>query len=123
MFQFAADFQRKRLICGCMARKFLASSLFALSLSACISAPDAPDRPVFEPASDTFSNADDVTIIVVRHPNNVMTVYYNVADVSVSKGTKVSREQTMAKVPAKNNFLHFEVRKGFEIVDPMPFLK
>ena len=69
------------------------------------------------------TDADDVTIIVVRHPNNVMTVYYNVADVSVSKGTKVSREQTMAKVPAKNNFLHFEVRKGFEIVDPMPFLK
>ena len=62
MFQFAADFQRKRLICGCMPRKFLASSVFALSLSACISAPDAPDRPVFEPASDTFSNADEVTI-------------------------------------------------------------
>lgn len=90
-----------------------------------ISAPAG--SPVKAAASGTVAaittDADDVTIIVVRHADNVMTVYYNVADVAVSKGAKVSRNQTMAKVPSEKNFVHFEVRKGFEIVDPMPFLK
>lgn len=66
---------------------------------------------------------DDVTIVVIRHANNVMTVYYNVSDVAVAKGAKVSRNQQIAKVPSGKNFVHFEVRKGFDIVDPMPFLK
>ena len=69
------------------------------------------------------TDADDVTIVVIRHADNVMTVYYNVADVSVSKGAKVSRNQSIAKVPSEKNFVHFEVRKGFDIVDPMPFLE
>lgn len=69
------------------------------------------------------TDADNVTIVVIRHADNIMTVYYNVDDVSVGKGTKVTRNQAIAKIPAKNNYVHFEVRKGFEIVDPMPFLK
>ncbi|WP_370232567.1 LysM peptidoglycan-binding domain-containing protein [Cognatishimia sp.] len=83
--------------------------------------------PVKAAASGTVAaittDADDVTIIVVRHADNVMTVYYNVADVAVKKGAKVSRNQAIAKVPSEKNFVHFEVRKGFDIVDPMPFLE
>ncbi len=68
------------------------------------------------------TDADDVTILVVRHPNNLMTVYYNVSDVTVAKGNNVKRGQTMAKLPEKNAFVHFEVRDGFESVDPAPYL-
>lgn len=68
-------------------------------------------------------DADGVTIVVLRHPDNLMTVYYNVDDVSVTKGTAVTRGSTLAKIPSKNNFVHFEVRKGFDSVDPMPFLE
>ena len=90
-----------------------------------ISAPAG--SPVKAASSGTVAaittDADDVTIVVLRHADNVMTVYYNVADVAVAKGAKVSRNQSIAKVPGEKNFVHFEVRKGFDIVDPMPFLE
>ncbi|CUH50629.1 LysM peptidoglycan-binding domain-containing protein [Shimia marina] len=69
------------------------------------------------------TDADDVTILVVRHPKNLMTVYYNVADVKVAKGANVKRGQAMAALPAENAFVHFEVRDGFDSVDPAPYLK
>ncbi|MDA5557888.1 LysM peptidoglycan-binding domain-containing protein [Shimia sp. MMG029] len=83
--------------------------------------------PVLAAADGTVAaittDADDVTILVVRHPNNLMTVYYNVAEVKVAKGAAVKRGQTMAQLPAENAFVHFEVRDGFESVNPAPYLK
>lgn len=69
------------------------------------------------------TDADNVKIVVIRHDSNLMTVYYNVDAVSTSKGANVKRGQTIAKVPSGDNFVHFEVRKGFDSVDPMPYLK
>ena len=69
------------------------------------------------------TDADNVKIVVIRHDNNLMTVYYNVDAVSVSKGASVKRGQSIAKVPSGDNFVHFEVRKGFDSVDPMPYLQ
>ncbi|WP_204114776.1 peptidoglycan DD-metalloendopeptidase family protein [Shimia biformata] len=68
-------------------------------------------------------DADNVTIVVLRHDDNLMTVYYNVDAVKVSKGDSVRRGQTMAAIPKGDSFVHFEVRKGFDSVDPMPYLK
>ncbi|TCL09819.1 murein DD-endopeptidase MepM/ murein hydrolase activator NlpD [Shimia isoporae] len=83
--------------------------------------------PVKAAASGTVAaittDGDNVKILVVRHPDNLMTVYYNVDDVKVAKGASVKRGQTMASLPAKDSFVHFEVRKGFDSVDPMPYLK
>jgi murein DD-endopeptidase MepM/ murein hydrolase activator NlpD len=68
-------------------------------------------------------SAEGVPIIVVRHPDNLLTVYANVADVSVKKGDNVSRGQGIAKLRSGDNaYLHFEVRKGFDSVDPAPYL-
>ncbi len=69
------------------------------------------------------TDAEGVKIIVVRHPQNLMTVYYNVENVGVTKGTPVKRGQKLAAIPSKDNYLHFEVRKGFDSVDPAPYLK
>jgi murein DD-endopeptidase MepM/ murein hydrolase activator NlpD len=83
--------------------------------------------PVTAAANGTVAaitkDADDVTILVVRHPNNLMTVYYNVDGVKVKKGASVKRGQSMAVLPAENSFVHFEVREGFDSVDPAPYLK
>ncbi len=68
------------------------------------------------------TDADDVKIVVIRHANNIMTVYYNVENISVSKGSKINRGQKIAAVPAKDSYVHFEVRKGFDSVDPTPYL-
>ncbi|WP_299350117.1 peptidoglycan DD-metalloendopeptidase family protein [uncultured Shimia sp.] len=69
------------------------------------------------------TDADNVKIVVVRHDNNLMTVYYNVDNVSVKKGASVKRGQSLAKVPSGDSFVHFEVRKGFDSVDPIPYLE
>lgn len=70
------------------------------------------------------SDADQVPIIVVKHPDNLLTVYANVGDISVKKGDSVSRGQKLATVRAGDSaYLHFEVRKGFESVDPLPYLQ
>ena len=52
------------------------------------------------------------------------TVYAGVDAVTVEKGDRVARGQQIAKVRAADpSFLHFEVREGFESVDPLPYLK
>ena len=63
-------------------------------------------------------------IIVIRHDGGLLTVYAGVAGTTVKKGDKVTRGQTIANVRSGNpSFLHFEVRRGVESTDPMPFLK
>ena len=70
------------------------------------------------------SDADQVPIIVVRHPDNLLTVYANVDDIKVKKGDTVSRGKAIAAVrDGDNAYLHFEVRNGFESVDPTPYLQ
>lgn len=62
-------------------------------------------------------------IIVVKHSGNLLTVYSNVSDVAVSTGDTVNRGQTLAKIPSTGvAAVHFEVRNGFDSLDPIPFL-
>ncbi len=69
-------------------------------------------------------NTDNLPIIVVKHPDNLLTVYANVDNLKVKKGDSVSRGQQLASVRAgSSDFLHFEVREGFDSVDPLPYLQ
>ncbi|MDR0807632.1 MAG: M23 family metallopeptidase [Gemmobacter sp.] len=69
-------------------------------------------------------NTDGVPILVIRHADNLLTVYGGIDALSVAKGAAVKRGQAIAKVRAGSpSFLHFEVRKGFDSVDPMPYLQ
>lgn len=69
-------------------------------------------------------DTDQVPIMVIRHENNLLTVYANIDGIRVSRGDSVSRGQAIATVRAGDpSFLHFEVREGFESVDPMPYLQ
>jgi murein DD-endopeptidase MepM/ murein hydrolase activator NlpD len=68
-------------------------------------------------------SAEGVPIVVVRHVDNLLTVYANVTDVSVAKGESVKRGQAIAKLRGGNeSYVHFEVRQGFDSVDPSPFI-
>lgn len=67
-------------------------------------------------------DSDKNLIVVIRHPDNLMTVYFNIADITVAKGDSVKRDQKIAVVPAESSFVHFELRKGFDSIDPMPYL-
>lgn len=69
-------------------------------------------------------SGDGVPIIVVRHPDNLLTVYANVTGVKVKKGDGVRRGQAIANLrTGVDAYVHFEVRNGFDSVDPLPFLR
>ncbi len=70
------------------------------------------------------SDADGVPIIVVRHDAKLLTVYANVDKITVKKGDRVKRGQKIAQLrDGDKAYLHFEVRNGFDSVDPMPYLE
>ena len=65
-----------------------------------------------------------VPIIVVRHPDNLLTVYANVGGIKVKKGDKVKRGQKLAELRGGDDaYVHFEVREGFDSIDPSPYLE
>jgi murein DD-endopeptidase MepM/ murein hydrolase activator NlpD len=66
-------------------------------------------------------DTDNVPIVVVRHDGNLMTVYAGIEDVAVSKGQAVRAGTTLGKVRSQG-VVHFEVRNGFESVDPEKYL-
>ena len=68
-------------------------------------------------------DTDQIPIIILRHANNLLTVYAGVDNLTIRKGDTVKRGQTIAKVrAAEPSFLHFEVRQGLDSIDPMNFL-
>ncbi|WP_420013738.1 peptidoglycan DD-metalloendopeptidase family protein [Tateyamaria sp.] len=89
----------------------------------------APGTPVKAATAGTVAaitkSADGVPIIVVRHPGNLLTVYANVDQVQVAKGDSVRRGQAIARLrdSADEAYVHFEVRDGFDSVDPSPYLE
>ena len=69
-------------------------------------------------------DTNQVPILVIRHADNTLTVYAGIDGVTVAKGAKVSRGQSIAVIRrADPAFLHFEVRKGVDAVDPMGYLQ
>ncbi|MBY6119379.1 peptidoglycan DD-metalloendopeptidase family protein [Mameliella alba] len=88
----------------------------------------SPGTPVSAAAAGSVISVSKKTngssFIIVRHPDNVNTVYLNVADISVNVGDSVSRGQQIARVaPGEVGFLHFEVRQGLDSADPMSYLR
>ncbi|OUS08298.1 hypothetical protein A9Q96_02235 [Rhodobacterales bacterium 52_120_T64] len=64
------------------------------------------------------------TIVLVRHSNDILTIYGRVDKVTVAKGDTVRRGQTIGVVAAGDPAtMHFEVRKGTDSVDPAPYLR
>lgn len=80
----------------------------------------AADGTVVTVTRDT----SQVSIVMIRHANNLSTVYANLDGISVEKGATVKRGQQIGTVRASNPpFLHFEARRGAESVDPMTLMQ
>ena len=68
-------------------------------------------------------DTNGIPIIVVKHPDNLLTVYSNIANVAVKKGDSVKRGGKLAEIRRDGAAaLHFEVRDGFDSVDPNDYL-
>ena len=69
------------------------------------------------------SDTQEVPIIVLKHEGGLLTVYAGVGDIIVKEKDKVLRLQKLGKMrPGDPPYLHFEVRRGFESIDPMDLL-
>ena len=89
-----------------------------------ISAPEGSPVVAAETGVVAAITADTqgVPIIVLKHEGNLLTVYAGLGDISVKEKEKVSRSQIIGNIRSGDpSFLHFEVRRGFESIDPMEF--
>ena len=69
-------------------------------------------------------DTEQVPIVVIRHAGGLLTVYAGLDGIKVAKGAKVKRGQTIAAVRAGSPaFVHFEVRKGVDSIDPVQYLQ
>lgn len=68
-------------------------------------------------------DTDQVPILVIRHEGNILTVYAGIDAPRVKKGDKVQKGQPVAVVQKAPAFLHFEVRKGVEAIDPVSLIQ
>lgn len=68
-------------------------------------------------------NTKGIPVLVIRHADNLMSIYANIDGLTVKKGDKVKRGQKLGTVPATDPaFVHFEIRRGLDAIDPMPYL-
>lgn len=87
-------------------------------------APGTPVRvagPGVVAAATTDNNG--TAFVVVRHAENLLTVYTNLEGLTVKKDDTLSEGQTIGRVNSNGpGSLHFEVRRGLQSVDPTDFL-
>lgn len=63
------------------------------------------------------------TIVLIRHPDDLLTTYSTLSEVTVKKGDKVSAGQVIGKVaPRDKPELQFDVFRGTTSVDPTPYI-
>lgn len=68
-------------------------------------------------------NTDGINILVIRHDGNLLTVYTHLDALTVAKDATVRQGQVIGKVRSGDpSFLHFQVRRGTQSVDPTEFL-
>lgn len=84
-------------------------------------------RAVFEgTVSRIFQNHDGHYSVMVRH-GAYITVYYNIAGLSVKANEKVSAGQTLGRAAVDGRYgrpmLHFEVRKGSVTLNPLEWVR
>ena len=66
---------------------------------------------------------NETVIMLIRHDQNIHTVYTNLTGVTLVKDDRVSKGQIIGRIAGEGrNVLHFEVRIGTRAEDPMPYL-
>lgn len=65
-------------------------------------------------------------LVLIRHANGYVSAYAHLKDISVQKGTNISRGDNIGSIGMTGSVsrpqLHFELRMGATPVDPMPLL-
>ncbi len=94
----------------------------------------SPGSPVFASASGNVALITDNTenfgkIVLIRHKNNLISIYGRVAKVLVKKNEVVSKGQKIGSMAEKaidgknQTILHFELRRGTQSVNPADYFE
>ena len=68
-------------------------------------------------------DTNQIAIVVLKHPKNILTVYANITNIQVSTNQNVIRGEVLGEIPEGDPpYLHFEIREGFESIDPLNYL-
>jgi len=88
-----------------------------------------PAAPVVASRSGTVSFAGQTSrygeTIIIQHPDGIYTVYGHDLHLKVEKGKSVRQGEVIAQVKnstQKIRYVHFEIRKGTETIDPLQVL-
>lgn len=69
------------------------------------------------------TDTNGVVILLIIHPDNFVTIYTHLDNLSVTEGTEVTKGQVIGKVLAGDpSFIHFEVAIGSQRVNPENYL-
>ncbi len=69
------------------------------------------------------TNTEGVEIVVIRHSDGLLSVYTHVTDLTIAKDQSVNQGQVIGRVrPGEPAFVHFEIRRGMESLDPNSLL-
>lgn len=83
--------------------------------------PGAKARCVFDGVVSKIYSTGNSYIVMVRH-GKYISVYCDLASVSVAAGQKVSTNQTLGSLGASNT-MQFQLRNWTELLDPRPWLR
>ena len=68
-------------------------------------------------------------VLLLKHKDSIISIYGRVKDIKVAKGDRIIPGQVIGSVEKssideeKQNYLHFELRKGTESLDPEPLFQ
>ena len=82
--------------------------------------PGAAVRCIFDGEVSAVFSYSGTTVIIVRH-GSYLSVYCDLASVSVSRGQKVSARQTLGRVGSEG-IMQFQLRKGNALLNPEAWL-
>lgn len=82
--------------------------------------PGAAVRCIFDGEVSAVFSYSGTTVIIVRH-GSYLSVYCDLASVSVSRGQKVSARQTLGRVGSEG-VMQFQLRKGNTLLNPESWL-
>ena len=82
--------------------------------------PGATVRCIFDGEVSAVMGYGGTTVVIVRH-GTYLSVYCDLASVSVSRGQKVSARQTIGRV-GSDGVMQFQLRKGNEKLNPERWL-
>ena len=82
--------------------------------------PGSPVRCIFDGEVSAVFGYAGTTVVIIRH-GNYLSVYCDLASVSVSRGQKVSARQTIGRLGAEG-LMQFQLRRGNEKLNPEGWL-